>query len=229
MGKRLFDLVFSALMLLALAPFLAAIAVSIRLSSPGPVLYKAVRVGVNGRNFLMHKFRTMHVAQGAAASVITGVNDSRVYSVGKWLRKLKLDELPQLYDILRGEMSFVGPRPEDPVIVRKHYTAAIRETLKVRPGLASPGSIFNYTHGDLYLTGDNVEEAYAEKLLPIKMALEIVYVKRSGLIYDFRIMARTLAVIVMQLAGRKDFPYPPEMAEAEALLKDNRLSQQGIG
>src|SRR4051812_37720460 len=120
MVKRCFDVVLSAAALVAMAPVFLAVAAAIRWSSPGPVLYRARRVGLHGDLFTMHKFRTMNVDQGPDPSPLTSPNDSRVFPVGAALRLLKLDELPQLYDVLRGKMSLVGPRPEDPYFVREH-------------------------------------------------------------------------------------------------------------
>src|SRR5438445_2766534 len=116
MVKRLFDIMLSAAALVLLSPILLIVATGIRLSSRGPIFYRARRVGLNGEEFTMHKFRTMETNQWPAGSAITAPNDSRVFLFGSVLRRLKIDELPQLYDVLRGKMSFVGPRPEDPRI-----------------------------------------------------------------------------------------------------------------
>ena len=148
MVKRLFDIVASLTALVVLSPALLIVAAGIRLLDGGPIFFLARRVGLNGELFTMHKFRTMRTEQGIAASIISSSGDRRVFPFGKFLRRSKIDELPQLYDVLRGKMSIVGPRPEDPAIVRDHYAPEHMETLKVRPGLASPGSIYNYTHGE---------------------------------------------------------------------------------
>jgi lipopolysaccharide/colanic/teichoic acid biosynthesis glycosyltransferase len=211
MAKRLFDIVGAALGLVLLSPVLLLAAIGIRLSSRGPVLYRAQRVGRDGKLFTMHKFRTMRVDQGPRSGPITGANDPRVFRFGALLRRLKIDELPQLFDVLRGRMSLVGPRPEDPRIVRAHYTPEQMETLRVRPGLASPGSIYNYTHGDRILGQDDPEQAYVTKLLPVKLALENVYVREANLVYDLRIILRTVWTILQMALGRQDFPDPPEM------------------
>src|SRR5207244_1312396 len=126
------------------------------------------------------------VGRGAARS--TGAHDPLVFPLGAWLRAVKLDELPQLINVLKGEMAIVGPRPEDPAIVARHYDALGRETLTVRPGLASPGSIYSSTHGDALLTGPDPEAAYAERLLPVKLALDVVYTRHASLAYDARIV-----------------------------------------
>jgi len=216
--RRLVDALLAGLALVVTAPLLALAAVGIRRASPGPVLFRAERVGRGGRPFIMYKLRTMHLRRRSDASRITGANDPRVFPLGAWLRAVKLDELPQLINVLRGEMAIVGPRPEDPTIVARHYTALGRETLSVRPGLASPGSIYSSTHGDALLTGGDPEAAYVERLLPVKLALDAVYVRHASFLYDARIVGRTLWVIIATLTGRHRFADPPELAEASRLL-----------
>jgi len=217
-AKRLVEVVLAALAAVVAAPLVALAAVGIRLSSDGPVLYRAERVGRDRRPFIMFKLRTMHLRRRSDSSRITGPRDPRVFPFGAWLRAVKVDELPQLWNVLRGEMSLVGPRPEDPAIVTRLYTALGLETLAVRPGLASPGSIYSSTHGAALLVGTDPEAAYAERLLPVKLALDVVYVRHASLWYDARIVARTLWVIVTTLVGRRHFPDPPELAEARRLL-----------
>lgn len=224
MVKRLFDVALAGAALLLSAPLLVAAGLGIRLASPGPILYRARRVGLRGREFTMFKLRTMHVAASSGGSVITAQHDRRVFRVGGWLRKSKIDELPQLINILRGDMSIVGPRPEDPAIVERHYTEAYRKTLMVRPGLASPGSIFNYTHGERMLSADQPERDYVERLLPVKMAIEMVYVRRAGVWYDVGIIARTVWVIAASLLGRREFADPPELREATLASAPGGLS-----
>src|SRR2546422_763278 len=139
MAKRLIEVVLAALAAIVAAPLVALAAVGIRLSSAGPVLYRAERVGRDRRPFIMFKLRTMHLRRRSDSSRITGARDPRVFPFGAWLRAVKVDELPQLWNVLRGEMALVGPRPEDPAIVARHYDALGRETLTVRPGLPRPG------------------------------------------------------------------------------------------
>jgi len=153
MSRRLVDLAVAGTALVVLAPLLAAIALAVWLSDGRPVVFRAVRVGRGGRHFTMLKFRTMRTGSGSRASVITGAGDSRVFRLGSWLRRCKADELPQVVNILRGDMSIVGPRPEDPAIVASSYRVEHLPTLSVRPGLTSPGSLYNYTHGEALLTG----------------------------------------------------------------------------
>src|SRR4030081_1813357 len=201
MGRRLFDIGAATAALILLSPLMLLAALGIRFRSPGPVIFRPPRVGLHGRRFSMFKFRTMTVASGDSGSAITGSNDRRVYPFGRLLRHTKIDELPQLFNILRGEMALVGPRPEDPRFVANWYRPAHQPTLEVRPGLASPGSIYNFTHGDEQLDGPDVEAAYVERILPLKLALDVVYVQRASFGYDLSIVLRTLVVIVAATLG----------------------------
>ena len=216
MAKRLFDMAAAIIGLLLLSPVFLLAFVGIKATSSGPAIYRARRMGQHGVVFVMHKFRTMHVAN-QQASVITGVADKRVFGFGRLLRATKIDELPQLYDVLTGTMSIVGPRPEDPKIVEQHYNQLARETLNVAPGLASPGSIYNYTHGHLYLRDADPEGSYVRQLLPVKLALELVYLRRQSFTGDLLVIARTAITIVRIALGQRLFAEPPEMAEARQL------------
>ncbi len=219
MARRLVDVALATIALLVTAPILAVAAVGIQLASPGPTLYCAPRVGRRGRLFTMYKLRTMHVNQGAAPSVITAHRDPRVFRFGAWLRGSKIDELPELFNVIRGDMSIVGPRPEVPRIVNRHYSPLQWETLDVRPGLASPGSIYNYTHGEALLSPDDPERHYVERLMPVKLALDLVYVRGASWRYDARVVGRTLWAVAGTIFGRRHFPAPPEMPAAMALLR----------
>ncbi len=210
MAKRVLDLLLSSVALVVLSPVLLVAGLGIRLASPGPILYRAARVGRSGVRFTMLKFRTMHDSREAGGASITAQADPRVFGFGSALRVSKVDELPQLLNIIRGEMSIVGPRPEAPDLVERYYTAEHKRTLDVLPGLTSPGSIFYYTHGERLLTDDDPERTYGECLLPIKLALDLEYIDHATFWYDLRIIGRTIKVIVLQLLGRRDFPYPPE-------------------
>ena len=212
MARRLCDRALAAAALIALAPLLAAAAIGIKCSSRGPVLYRARRAGRAGVIFTLFKFRTMH-ASTEAEGRITAPADARVFPLGRWLRACKVDELPQLVNVLLGDMAVIGPRPEDPDIVRTAYGEDGWATLAVAPGLASPGSIYNYTHGDAYLSGD-ADRAYVERLLPVKLALDRVYVERASLAYDARLIVRTLFVLAARMLGRRRFAEPPEMSHA---------------
>lgn len=218
MVRRLCDILLAATALIILSPLLLVAALGIKLSSTGPVLYRARRAGLNNRVFTMYKFRTMDAGDaGAQGSAITAHRDPRVFPFGTMLRRLKIDELPQFFNILRGEMSFIGPRPEDPHIVEEFYAPAHYETLRVVPGLASPGSLYNYTHGERLIGAGDPEQDYVEQLLPIKLALDVIYVRETSLAYDARILLRTLLTITRITLGQREFPDPPEMKKARQL------------
>ncbi len=210
--KRAFDVAVSAVSLVVLSPLLIVVAVAIPLSSPGPAIYRARRVGKDGELFTMFKFRTMHV--GAGGSSVTTGDDPRIFPLGKLLRRLKIDELPQLFNVLRGDMSIVGPRPEDPEVVSEHYTPVQRETLSVRPGLTSPGSIYYYVSGEDTLLGDEAEREYLERIMPTKLAIDLVYVNEASLLYDLGVIWRTAVVIAKKALGRTDIELPAEVGRA---------------
>ena len=220
MAKRLFDAVLALGVLIVVAPLLLVALVGIRLTNPGSVFYRARRVGYRGRQFTLYKLRTMRVDSSGSAPPITTRNDSRVFPFGAWLRAWKVDELPQLLNVLKGDMALVGPRPEDPEVVRKYYSPTDLETLTVLPGLASPGSIYNYTHGEDALTSGDAVQSYVEKLLPVKLALDREYIQNASLLYDLRIVLRTIQVITARAFGRRRFPDPPEMANVNLMQSD---------
>ena len=223
MVKRLFDIVAAATALVLTAPLIGAAAIGIKLSDRGPVLFRARRVGYLGREFTMYKLRTMKAdAATADGPVITGHKDERITTIGKFLRKTKIDELPQLFNILRGDMAIVGPRPEDPAIVREHYAMRDLETLGVRPGLASPGSLYQFTSAEKLLHADDPETHYVDKLLKTKLALDRVYIRRASLRSDLKIIGRTLFAIGAVAVGRRKFKQPPEMAAARRLLSEDQ-------
>jgi lipopolysaccharide/colanic/teichoic acid biosynthesis glycosyltransferase len=217
--KRLFDIALTAVALVASLPILAIAALGIRLSSPGPLLYRATRAGRRGKLFTMYKLRTMEVRSLVVEdSVITASHDKRVFPFGALLRRSKIDELPQLFNVLRGDMTFVGPRPEDPKVVAQHYTPEQWETLDVPPGLTSPGALYSTTHGERWLSEAAAERDYYEHLMPLKLALDRVYVRHSSVFYDLGVIARTALVVIGRAVGQRHFPDPPEMAEARRLL-----------
>jgi len=221
MVKRLFDVCCAGAALVLAAPLIGLAAIGIRLTDPGPVFFRARRLGYLGREFTMFKLRTMRHApngNGGGGPLITGTDDDRISPIGRLLRRTKIDELPQLFNVLRGDMAIVGPRPEDPTIVREHYSSADLETLGVRPGLASPGSIYQYTSGDHLLAGTDPEARYVDRLLKTKLALDRVYIRRASLRRDFAIIGRTLWTIGAVATGRRKFGPPPEMAAARRLL-----------
>ena len=219
-GKRVLDILLAGVALVVAAPLLAVAAVGIRLSGPGPILYRAQRVGLHARPFTMYKLRSMRVGQ-AYTSVVTAKDDPRIFPFGALLRRTKLDELPQLYNVLRGDMAIVGPRPEDPQMVEQFYAPLHHETFRVPPGLTSPGSIYAYTHGEAQLDVRDAHGSYAERLLPLKLALDLVYVRRASLGYDLALIVRTAWMLGTALMGRRAFPLPPELAEARRIMAED--------
>jgi len=193
LSKRLFDVIAAALGLLLLLPLLVLIAVWIRVDSPGPALFRQIRVGRHGVPFTIHKFRTMRVEAGAA---ITVGADPRITRSGRLLRQAKLDELPQLWDVLRGAMSLVGPRPELPRYVEL-YPAEMRErVLSVRPGITDPASLAFSHEAELLAKARNPEREYREVILPAKLALSADYAARASLTTDLGLILRTLVRVL---------------------------------
>lgn len=202
MTKRLFDIAFSITLLVLTLPLFVFAAVGIKLTSSGPVFYRCARIGLNGIPFKMFKFRSMTV--GRQTTVITGASEPRIFWFGNLLRHAKIDELPQLYNVLRGDMSVVGPRPEDPKIVADHYSDWMLETLQTSPGLTGPGSVYYYKYGERFLKNADVEQAYVANLLGPKLAIEHTYMQRATLRSDIWIIAQTLFVILQCQSGRSE-------------------------
>ncbi len=194
MAKRLFDLLVAGCGLLLLSPLLLVIALAVRLDSPGPMFFRQERVGRGGRPFRIHKFRTM--CHGAGGALITVGEDARITRVGAFLRRTKLDELPQLLDVLQGTMSLVGPRPEVPRYVALYPGALRDKVLSVRPGLTDLASIEYRNEGALLARAADPEREYVETVLPAKLKLAADYVEHRTLALDLRILARTLRVLL---------------------------------
>ena len=213
MAKDVFDRIFALFVICVTLPLWLAATLGIVLQSPGPIFYPAKRVGRSGVIFTMHKFRTMHWQPCGSGAVITASGDARIFRFGAFLRKTKIDELPQFLDVLLGSLAIVGPRPEDPKIVDRHYTPWMKETLAVKPGITSPGALWGYTKAEAMLTGPDPERDYVEKVLPFKLALEYVYIRKASFLYDLSLVLRTALTIAQLLLGRKDFPEQPEAAE----------------
>lgn len=196
MAKRLFDIVCAGLGLLILLPVLIALALWIKWDSPGPVLFRQERVGRFGKPFYIHKFRSMRVDAPALGPQITVGEDPRITRSGRVLRAAKLDELPQLWDVLRGAMSLVGPRPEVPRYVAL-YTPAQRElVLSVRPGITDPASLQFRNESEVLARAADPEREYAEVILPAKLKLAGEYVRQASLWTDIRLILATLRRIL---------------------------------
>lgn len=195
MAKRLFDIVCAAIGLLLLSPLLLAVAAWIKLDSAGPVMFRQERVGRLGRTFRIHKFRTMRVDAPRLGPQITIGEDARITRSGRWLRATKVDELPQLWDVLRGAMSLVGPRPEVPRYVAM-YPAELREVvLSVRPGITDPASLSFRNESELLAKAADPEREYVEVVMPMKLRLAADYVRNASLGGDIRLILATLGAI----------------------------------
>lgn len=191
--KRAVDLICAALGLVVLSPILLGVALAIKLSSPGPVFYRATRVGRGGTPFRLYKFRSMVVDADRRGPAITAGGDPRVTPIGRWLRRTKVDELPQLLNVLAGEMSLVGPRPEDPRYVAL-YDDDQRRILTVRPGITSAASLA-YRHEEALLSGPDWERTYRTTIMPQKLAIDLAYVEKQSLWEDFRIILFTIVAM----------------------------------
>ncbi|MGB3223302.1 MAG: sugar transferase [Desulforhopalus sp.] len=195
MTKRTFDLVCSGLGLLLLSPIFLLIALLVRLESKGPVFFRQERVGVNGRLFRIHKFRTMSVGTECAGLQITVGSDHRITRVGGVLRKYKLDELAQLIDVFVGDMSLVGPRPEVPKYIACYPEAVRSEILSVRPGITDWASIQFKDENDILGCASDPERAYIEDVLPVKQRYYLKYVRERSFLGDLRIIFATLLAV----------------------------------
>lgn len=193
--KRLFDFVVSLLGLIVLSPLFLVIAVAIKRDSPGPVFFRQVRVGKDGQTFRIHKFRSMTVSTAGNSKEITVGGDARITRTGAWIRHWKLDELPQLIDVLAGSMSVVGPRPEVPRYVELYPEEQRRIVLSVKPGITDLASIQFRHENELLARASDPEQAYREQILPEKLRLQSEYVRTRSFIGDMKILVATFAAI----------------------------------
>jgi lipopolysaccharide/colanic/teichoic acid biosynthesis glycosyltransferase len=198
-AKRAFDILSAALGLFLLSPAFIGIAVLIKRDSPGPVFYHGRRIGKDGREFNILKFRTMvESPESHSGPRITAKDDSRITSFGRWLRDTKLNELPQLWNVLKGEMSLVGPRPEDPEIARTWPAALREEILSVRPGITSPASVI-YCDEEKMLKSASVMDDYLKGVLPHKLRLDQLYVRNHNFLSDLDVIFLTLIALLPKL------------------------------
>jgi lipopolysaccharide/colanic/teichoic acid biosynthesis glycosyltransferase len=194
-GKRWVDLMVSASGIVLTSPFLIACACAIKLDSSGPILFQQKRVGLHGKLFTVLKFRSMRIGSERDHLKITVAGDPRVTAVGKWLRKTKLDELPQLFNVLCGDMSLIGPRPEVPEYVRQ-YDQTQRLVLQVKPGITGLSSLEFIDEEELLRGASNPRHFYCTKILPRKIALDLNYCQRASFITDCGIAFRTVLRIL---------------------------------
>lgn len=193
-SKRVADCFISAGILVLTLPVLLIAGALVRLTSKGPSIYRAKRVGQNGRTFAMLKFRTMTIGADRVGPAITAAGDPRITPLGKILRKTKIDELPQFWNVLVGDMSIVGPRPNDPRIVAD-YTAEEREVLNVPQGITDLASLWFRTQEDLHEGTEDVMRDYRVRVAPIKMRLGVYYASHGSLIIDGRIFIATFLTV----------------------------------
>jgi lipopolysaccharide/colanic/teichoic acid biosynthesis glycosyltransferase len=214
--KRLFDVIVAAALLAALTPVLAVIAIVAKLSSPGPLLYRGRRVGLHGKPFAILKFRTMIVDAESLGGSATAADDPRITGFGSWLRRYKFDELPQLWNVLKGEMSLVGPRPE----VQKYvdlYSAQERQILTVRPGITDWASIWNSNEAAVLEGSCDPEKTYEELIRPTKLTLQLEYVRHHSWGIDLKILFHTACKLI-------DADWVPKELEPYGKVKRYRIS-----
>ena len=194
-GKRLFDIALSLTAIILLSPLFIAIWVLVKLSSDGPGFFKQTRVGKNGNTFTLYKFRTMRRGSETSGPAVTSGGDTRITAVGKVLRKYKLDELPQLYNVLKGEMSIVGPRPEAKKYVdmfEKDYS----QILQILPGITDYAALEFRNEEEILAGYEDVEEAYINIVLPEKLLLYRKYLEEISLLTDIKIVLRTFLKVI---------------------------------
>lgn len=204
--KRCFDLLFAVCFLVVFFPVYLISWLIIKITSPGPAIYKAERVGKDGKLFKCYKFRSMRVNSGKVR-LTTLENDERIFPFGKFIRKTKIDEMPQVVNILKGQMSVVGPRPEDKENADKVYVGEFVHILDVKPGLTSTASLYDYTHGEKF----EDEKSYEKEFMPKKLKLELYYVNHRSFWYDIVLVLRTAWLIIQKISGKKDFKEPQEL------------------
>lgn len=205
---RCYDILFAVLFIAIFSWVYILTWAIIRIVSPGPAIYKARRVGLNGKIFTCYKFRSMRIDSGKVR-LTTLRNDERIFPFGKFIRATKIDEMPQVFNILLGEMSIVGPRPEDEANADMYYVGEYRHILDVKPGLTSPASLYDYTHGEKYLDA----ESYEKEFVPQKLELEMYYVQHKSFWYDNYLILKTAWFIVQTACGKKDFDIPKEIRQ----------------
>ena len=199
MASRAFDLIAATLGLVVLSPLFLVVAIAIKMGSPGPVFFRQERVGRGAVPFRMHKFRSMRPDAEKLGGPLTVGADPRITRVGAFLRATKLDELPQLIDVIKGDMALVGPRPEVPRYVA-HYTPEQRRVLDVRPGITDPASIRYRDESEVLAKAADPERTYVEEVMPHKLAINLEYQARRTLLSDIGVIFATLARIVRRAA-----------------------------
>ena len=198
--KRAFDFIISAISIVVLFPVFLFASIGIKLSSNGPLFYTTERIGKNNVPFKMLKFRSMHIKQEGTVESKYLVNEERIFKFGKFIRKSKIDELPQLINVLIGDMSVVGPRPYPKSFTDRCYTGEYSSILNVRPGLACFDSLYDYAHGELFVKD---EKKYAKEVLPVRTELAKAYLNKKSIVTDVYIIIRTVLLIFDIIVMRK--------------------------
>lgn len=230
--KRAFDLSCAAVGILLSSPLWIIIATGIKVSSKGPILYKTERVGIDNRGFTMYKFRSMHLYQPEPQKCNKKseggyiANSQRIFGFGSFLRKSKLDELPQLINVLLSQMSIVGPRPVSKASVKKNYTGDYSCIMSVKPGLACLDSLYDYAHGELFVSSN---EDYIKNVLPVRTELAKAYVINKSTFLDVAIISRTIYLIgSIVIAKKKKFKYTRyEKTIIDAMTSQNFIENIG--
>jgi len=194
-AKRLFDVIFSFLGLVLVSPFLLLIAILIKLDSKGPVFYRGIRIGKFGKPFRIFKFRTMMENAEELGGSSTASDDPRLTKIGKFLKKYQLDELPQLINIIKGEISLVGPRPEVKIYVDMIREEERNKILSIKPGMTDLASLWNFHEGEVLKGSLDPEKTYIEKIRPKKIRLQLEYVKNRSFLLDLKIIIKTILKI----------------------------------
>ena len=215
--RRVIDVTAAACGLIILSPLLATIALSVKLCDRGPVFHVALRVGRQSRTIGVYKFRSMIVGADRKGPGVTINADRRITSVGHWLRRTKLDELPQLFNVLKGDMALVGPRPEDQRYV-DFYTPEQRLILDYRPGITSPASL-RFRNEEQLLAGADWEQHYIRQIMPAKLAIDLAYLSRRNVISDLVLIAQTTLAI---FAGRA------KETTRSSVTQPGKLRQRGL-
>lgn len=192
---RGFDFIASTGGLILLLPLFLLVSILIMLDSPGPAIFKQTRIGRNSKPFQIRKFRSMKARSYPDNNLLTTSEDQRVTRVGKFIRKLKIDELPQLINVMLGDMSLVGPRPEVPKFVEQ-YDQDARQILRVRPGITDLASIEYFDESTILSSADDVEQTYIDEIMPLKHQLNYEYIRNMGLMYNLKIIFKTLARVI---------------------------------
>jgi lipopolysaccharide/colanic/teichoic acid biosynthesis glycosyltransferase len=193
--KRAFDLCLALLAMLVFIPLFLVVAILIKLDTPGSVLFKQCRVGRNGKPFMLYKFRTMHMRPEPKVQLTIGSHDPRITSAGYWLRKYKIDELPQIINVLLGDMSFVGPRPELVKYV-KLYSQDQQRVLTVKPGITDWASIAFCNESDLLAHAADPESFYINEIIPVKLSRSLQYIDKHDIWTDIKILYFTFCRVV---------------------------------